>query len=123
MQNKCPLYTGLTLLAIGIILKSTTSYSAAALLVMLAGVAFKIYYITAKVIRKEYKPGYELLVLISGLAIFLTGLLLTKHGLLHTAASITFKITGISLKAAFVLLFMLKTRGTNPAKKPAMANK
>lgn len=89
---------------------------------MLSGVAFKLFYITLKIIRNEYKPGFELLFLVSGLAIFLTGIFLTKYGLLNTPASISFKITGISLKSAFVLMFIVKIRGSKPIEKSSITH-
>lgn len=118
MLKKWPLYIGLSLLAVGIVLKIATTYTVVPLIIMLSGISFKIYYITIKIIRKEYKPGFELYLLVSGLAIFFTAIFLTQQGLLNTPTSILFKTTGISLKAAFLLMFILKTRGTKSIGKP-----
>jgi low temperature requirement protein LtrA len=120
MTKKWPLYTGLSLLALGITLKASTSLALYPLLIILTGVGLKVLYIILKIIRKEYKPGLEMVTLFFGLALFLTGVFFFESGLINHGASIALKITGITLKTTFVLLFIRKTRKPLPVVNPAM---
>jgi hypothetical protein len=122
MTKKWPLYTGLTLLALGIVLKAATNINVFPLLIILTGVSFKAFYITLKVVRKEYKPGFELVTLICGLTIFLSGIALSNTGHINHFAAVLFKITGIALKATFVAIFIFKTRKPIPAASPLVVN-
>ncbi|MCF8361323.1 MAG: hypothetical protein K9G70_01735 [Prolixibacteraceae bacterium] len=120
MTKKWPFYTGLSILALGITLKASTSLALYPLLIILTGVGLKVLYITLKIIRKEYKPGLEMVALICGLGFFLAGEFFFDSGLINHGASIALKITGITLKTTFVLLFIHKTRKPLPTVNPAV---
>lgn len=109
MKKKWPLFTGIVLLTLGIILKKTTNFDPWSLIILLSGVAFKVAYIITRIVKKEYKPGYELLFLFIGLTMFLGGIILHKQGILENPAFL--KITGISLKVIFIIIFIKKSRG------------
>lgn len=108
MNSKWLLYIGILLLTLGIILKTTTNFDRWPLIILLTGIAFKIVYIISKIISKEYKPGYEIVFLITGLIIFLSGITLHKQGIVENPTIM--KIIGISLKAVFVIIFIKKNK-------------
>ena len=60
MKSKWPLYLGIFLLTIGIVLRVATHFDPWSLIILLTGVAFKIAFILSKIISKEYKVGYEI---------------------------------------------------------------
>ena len=108
MKTKWPLYFGIVLLTLGIVLKSMGKFNPYALIILLSGVAFKVGYIISKIRSGEYKPGKEVILLMVGLTFFLTGIYFKANPIeLHH----TFLIApGIVLKASFVLIFILKIR-------------
>ncbi|MDA3930878.1 MAG: hypothetical protein PF541_18160 [Prolixibacteraceae bacterium] len=108
MKQKWPIFVGVILVTIGIILKYTINFNPWSLLILLTGVAFKIVYITSKIITKEYKPGFEIALLLIGLTFFMGGIVLHKNELIENPAVL--KIIGISLKVLFVLIFIKKSR-------------
>lgn len=108
MKSKWPLYTGIGLLTLGIVLKTSTSFNPWSLIILLTGVAFKLAYIISKIIKKEYKPSFEIAFLIIGLTLFMGGVILHKNGLIENPAAL--KIIGISLKVIFIIIFIKKTR-------------
>jgi hypothetical protein len=122
MTKKWPLYTGIALLALGIVFKAATHINVYPLLTILTGVCFKVFYIIQKIIRKEYKPGIEVGALFCGLIIFLSGIALSSTGLINHFAAVLFKITGIALKATFVAIFIFKTRKPIPTASPLVTN-
>jgi len=122
MTKKWPLYTGLTLLALGITLKVSTTINLYPLLIIMIGVSFKFFYIALKMIRKEYKPGFEMVALICGLIIFFSGKILSNSELINQFTAVLFKITGIMLKATFVIIFILKTRRPVTAASPLVVS-
>lgn len=111
MKSKWLLYFGLLFLTVGVVLKVSTDLHPIPLVLILTGVAFKVLYILSKAIRKEYKPGWELLFLFTGLVLFLSGVFLQKGEIIENASFL--KIPGISLKAMFVILFIRKSRKTS----------
>lgn len=108
MKTKWALYLGITLLTLGIVLKSTGKFDPYALIILLTGVAFKIGYIVQKIISREYKPGMEVILLMAGLTLFLTGVYLKANPKeLHHAFLMA---PGIALKVSFILIFIVKMR-------------
>lgn len=110
MNSKWPLFIGIALLTIGIVLKIVTTLNPLPLIFILTGVAFKIFYITIKIFTGEYKPGYEVLFLFVGLTFFLGGIILHKQGMVENPAIL--KITGIALKVLFIIQFIRKSRSS-----------
>ena len=106
--TKKTLFTGIILLVLGIVLKKTTDLAALSIALMVAGVLLKTLYIIRKAQTGEYKPGYELLFLFSGLALFFTGIYL-RNGGINPLGTILF-FTGISLKIIFIFIFIKKVK-------------
>jgi len=110
MKSKWTLFAGIFLLTLGIILRKTTELGSEGLILIIVGVAFKSYYIISKARNGEYKPGYELIFLFVGLAMFLSGLYIRSH---EPPFSPTLLIVpGILLKVLFIVLFIIKIRKT-----------
>ena len=108
MKQKWLLFTGLILLALGIILKITTQLIILSVLLIIIGAFFKLYYIVRTSIKCGYKPGYELLFLVAGLTIIFIGKYLTNQDI---ALSIWyFLIPAVCFKIVFVVLFMFKLK-------------
>lgn len=108
MTKKWPLFVGIALLLTGIVLRVLTDFEPWSLLILLSGVVFKVAYIIAKTVRREYQPGYEVLFLVVGLALFMGGIVLHKQGLIENPFAL--KMIGISLKIAFIILFIRKSK-------------
>lgn len=108
MKNKWPLYTGIVLLTLGIVLKKTSNFDPWSLIILLSGVAFKVAYIISKILKREYKPGFEMFFLFIGLILFMGGIYLHKQGLLENPTIM--KFVGISFKVFFIIIFIKKTR-------------
>ena len=108
MKHKWPLFTGIILLILGIVMRKAFNISTLGLFTIIAGVLLKIYYIVNKIVRKEYKPGYEVLFLVFGLAIFFLRYYL--HSQITVISAGVFMGIGISLKIVFIVLFMRKTK-------------
>jgi len=108
MKSKWTLFAGIFLLILGIVIRKTTGFAVEGLVIIIAGVLLKTFYILSKVQSGEYRPGYELLFLFFGLALFLTGLYLKSH---EPPFNPMFLIaSGISLKVVFIILFIVQTR-------------
>ena len=105
-MKKWPIFLGLFLLTIGILLKTFTSIGVYAVLIILSGVGFKIYYIISKIRRGEYKPGFEMVLLFIGLVIFLTGVYFKSHP--SAIKPVYLMAPGILLKVLFVTSFIKK---------------
>ena len=114
MKNKWPLFLGIVLLMLGIVLGKTLNIEHLPLATILSGVAFKIYYIAQKIRSGEYRPGFEVLLLIVGLILFTGGIMLKKNGIIEDASAL--KIVGISLKVSFIVMFIIKTRSNRNLK-------
>ena len=110
MKSKWTLFAGIVLLIVGIIIRKTTDLGFEGLLMIIVGVAFKTYYIISKARSGEYKPGYELIFLFVGLAMFLSGLYIRSHEPPFSPALLI--VPGILLKILFIVLFIIKTRKT-----------
>lgn len=110
MKSKWTLFAGILFLTLGIILRKTTELGLEGLILIIVGVAFKTYYIISKAQSGEYKPGYELIFLFVGLAMFLSGLYIRSQ---EPPFSPTLLIVpGILLKVLFIVLFIIKIRKT-----------
>ncbi|MGB5243065.1 MAG: hypothetical protein WBN28_08290 [Lutimonas sp.] len=106
--TKKTLFTGIILLVLGIVLKKTTGLAVLPIALMICGVLLKTFYIIRKAQTGEYKPGYELLFLFIGLALFFTGIYLRKADVIPLGQLLFF--TGIGLKIVFIILFIKKVR-------------
>lgn len=105
MKSKALLFTGIVLLILGIILRKMTQWDAFGLSLIIIGVTCKSIYIIQKVRNGEYKPGKEVILLVLGLLLFLTGLYLRdmKQVLVYP---FYFIVLGISLKIIFIVRFI-----------------
>lgn len=108
LKRKKYLYIGIVLLVTGIALRSLGIWGMFPYFLIGLGAANKLAYIILSMKHRKYKPGYELFVLYSGLAIFFTGLYL-KNNSLWEYASVLMAV-GIAFKMGFLLLFMRKFR-------------
>lgn len=114
MKNKWPLFLGIVLLTLGIVLGKTSNIEHLSLFLILSGVTFKVFYIAQKIRSREYRPGFEVLLLIVGLILFMGGIMLKKNGIIEDASAL--KIVGISLKVSFIVMFIIKTRSNRNLK-------
>lgn len=105
MTSKGLLFFGIILLVVGILLKKVTQMEVLGLALIITGVTLKSIYILLKVRIGEYKPGKELILLVLGLLLFLTGLYLrdVKQVLVYP---FYFIVLGISLKIIFIVRFI-----------------
>jgi len=108
MKLKFVLFAGILLLTTGIILRMFTDIGFEAILLIVAGVVFKTYYIISKARRGEYKPGYELIFLFVGLTLFFTGLYFRIHK--PSYHFVLLIVSGLILKIVYVALFIIKVR-------------
>jgi hypothetical protein len=110
MKSKWTLFTGIILLTVGIVLRKITGLGIEAMVLIIVGVLFKVYYIISKARNGEYKPGNELLFLVIGLVMFFTGIYLRNHD--SPFDPLFLIIPGILLKVVFIILFIRKIRKT-----------
>ena len=108
MKKKWLLFAGILLLVLGIVLRKATELKTEAILLIITGVLFKTYYVISKIKSGEYKPGYELGLLLVGLVLFLSGLYLRSHEPPFNPAFLI--VPGLLLKVAFIVLFIIKIR-------------
>jgi len=108
MKQKWSLYAGILILTTGILLKIFTDMDPVSTLIIVGGVLFKVYYIIINIVKGIYKPGYELVFLLVGLTMFISGRYLLSPDGFANPAFLT--IPGIMLKIAFVALFIRKSR-------------
>lgn len=118
MKTKTPLFIGIAALLSGILLRLFTPFALMGLITIVLGVAFKLYYVLHAIKTGYYKPGFEILLLIIGLIMFLFNQALVPEN--AQILSIVIKFTGIGLKASFVGMFIFKTR--SQIKKSESAN-
>jgi len=112
MKQKWPLFSGIILLVTGIVLKFIELLPLTYIPFFVVGGSLKIFYIYQIIRKGRYKPGIEIIFLIIGLVLFFTGLML-KYNYVDQSY-IYWTISGLTLKLAFVILFILKIR--KPAK-------
>ena len=105
------LFVGLGLLMLGIVFNRLTEDAVWPVLVLLTGVGLKFIYISFKIIRNGYRPGVEMLFLVTGLILFFTGLHLSPDA---NTAIVSFpnalRLTGVLFKIIFIVLFIRKIR-------------
>ncbi|TXG36748.1 hypothetical protein [Seonamhaeicola maritimus] len=111
MKSKSLLFAGIILLLIGILIRKLTHMEVAGLILIIIGVTCKTVYIIKKAKSGEYQPGKELLILIFGLILFLTGLYF-KSLEFPIIKPIYLIISGIVLKISFIIRFIQVTRST-----------
>ena len=108
MKQKWPLFIGILLLIIGIVVRKAFNISTGGLILIITGVLFKTYYIINKIVIGEYKPGFEVFFLVIGLTIFfLRNYLHLQINAIPTGA---FMGIGITLKIIFIVLFIKKSK-------------
>ena len=105
MRLKSLIFTGIVLLIAGILLRKLTELNTIGLSLIIIGIACKTLYIILKGKNGEYKPGKELIILIVGLFLFLTGLYF-KNNELTLINSTYLIVTGIILKIIFIIKFI-----------------
>lgn len=108
MRKKWVLFVGIALLLIGIFLKILMELTPWSTIIIITGVCFKIYYILYKIISGEYKPGFEMILLLIGLTIYCIGIYIKSHGRPFNALFLM--VPGISMKIAFVFFFIKKAK-------------
>ena len=109
MNSKLLLFSGIVLLAIGIVLRKMTELEIIGLILIIIGVTCKSTYIVLKARTGEYKPGKELLALAIGLSLFFTGLYLRGSDQ-FPINPIVLIVSGICLKIFFIVRFIQITR-------------
>lgn len=108
MKSKLSLFIGIILLITGIVLSVASRMPVMPLVLILAGVALKVYYIAGQLISGEYKAGWEFLLLVVGLGLFLSGVYLSNQ--VDYSYPDVMKISGLTLKGGFVVAFIVKSR-------------
>jgi len=114
-RKKALLFLGIALLLGGILVRKMTDQSLTGLALILMGVGLKTYYIVDAARSGLYRPGPELWLLFVGLALFLGGLYLSRSGTPSFVDPLYLILTGLTLKALFVIRFiqlMRKARQT-----------
>lgn len=107
MKEKKFLYIGLLFLYSAILVKIFTN-SRLSLYLLLVAVCFKLLFALKRIKKGEYKPGFELILLVVGLFLFLWGLyaplpyfILSKSWLM---------LPGLVLKFSFLIIFIVKVK-------------
>lgn len=114
MKSKWTLFAGILFLVAGIVLRNITEFELVPLSLIVLGVLFKTYYLVGMAKRGQYKPGYELYFLFAGLALFLSGLYLKLQD--PSGFSRSLIITGILLKIAFIVIFIVRIKAAGNQK-------
>ena len=99
------LFIGVIVLVLGIMLRKGTQMEVLGLVLILTGVLFKTIYILAKIKNGEYQPGKELLFLVIGLILFLSGLYLRNVDQ-PFIKPLYLIVLGLSLKVIFIIRFI-----------------
>lgn len=114
MKLKGLLFVGIILIVLGIILRKATQMKALGLVLILTGVLFKTIYILAKIKSGEYQPGKEMLFLVVGLILFLSGLYLRNVDQ-TLIKPIYLIVLGLTLKVIFIIRFIQIVRSNKKA--------
>ena len=105
MKSKLLLFIGIVLLILGVCLKKIFQLDSLGLTLIITGVSFKAYYIIQKIKSGEYKPGRELIFLVTGLLLLFIGLYF--QGINQTLIkSIFLIVSGLILKTIFIIRFI-----------------
>lgn len=110
MDSKTPLLAGLILIFSGAVIKYYTTSDLWPNAMIFAGVANKLWFIFLMLTTGRYRPGKELVFLILGLAVFLSGLWLRSVPCTSVIQPVALIILGIVMKTTFVVLFIVKTK-------------
>lgn len=106
---KLLLYTGLTLLTIGIVLRFVIGAGLIPSILIYAGIALKVSYILYIIFKRRFKPGVEMLFLLVGLSLVFSGSRL--RGLEVNPYLITSMIVaGATLKLLFIIFLFRKLK-------------
>ncbi|MCK5814880.1 MAG: hypothetical protein KAH07_02945 [Flavobacteriaceae bacterium] len=108
MKSKWILFIGIALLTIGILLKYFADLSFEPVLLIIIGVLLKICYIILKTWNGEYKPSYELLLLLAGILLFATGNYAKTHESIFNSTFLI--ISGILFKIGFIILVIINIK-------------
>jgi hypothetical protein len=108
MRQKWPIFSGIVLLSVGIVLKAGHFQPIYYLPFLLLGGTLKVYYIIGIIRKGVYRPGIELLSLVVGLSLFFTGIILKNS--YQSPNYLYWMVPGLTLKIIFVLMFVLKIR-------------
>ena len=108
--SKPILYIGILLLLVGIAVRKMSSYPLIGLVMILAGVGLKTFYIIAAIRSGLYKPGKELWLLFVGLTLFLSGLYLRDTDFVVDPRLLI--VIGLILKVLFIIRFIQLVRGS-----------
>lgn len=114
MTKKPILFIGILLLISGILIKNMTTFNALGLTLILTGVGLKTFYIVLLGKSGAYVPGKELILLVLGLILFLSGLYL-KRSYEDIWFAVYMMGIGLVLKLGFVIAFMRNVKN-NPDK-------
>ena len=105
MKSKLLLFIGIILLTLGVLLKKAFHLDTLGITLIITGVIFKSIYIIQKIKSGEYKPGKELIFLVTGLLLLFIGLYL--QGINQTLIMPIFLIvSGLILKTIFIIRFI-----------------
>ncbi|MFA8449913.1 MAG: hypothetical protein ACEPOW_04395 [Bacteroidales bacterium] len=108
MKSKILLFIGIVLLIAGIFIKRYTDLDVFAIILIALGAANKLAFIIRRKFERRYRPGYELLILAFGLAIFFSSDYI-NHPFVQEQKTI-FRFIGIVLKITFIGLIIYKNR-------------
>jgi len=111
MNSKWALFSGISLLTAGIVLRMFAELGFSAILLIILGVLLKTYYIISKARRGEYQPGYELFFLFVGLTLFFTGLYFRNHK--PDYPFVFLMVSGLILKTVYIIMFIVKVKQSN----------
>ena len=121
MKQKWPLFAGILLLILGIVLRKAFDINTGGLVLIITGVLFKTYYIINKIVIGEYKPGFEMFFLAAGLTIFFLRNYL--HLQINAVPAGAFMGIGISLKIIFIVLSAFPGVGDCKYRKVSLLNR
>ena len=114
MNRKTRLFLGVVFLVSGVLLRIFSNIKIWPIVIIVIGASFKISYVISKIRSGEYKPGYEVFLLYTGLIMFFTGVFFRSHGRPFNPAILM--APGIALKLSFIGIFIKKSRKKTSAK-------
>ncbi len=106
---KLLLYTGLTLLTIGIVLRITIGAGLIPSILIYSGVALKVSYLLYIIFKGRFKPGLEILFLLVGLSLVFSGSRLRGFDV-NPYLITSMIIAGATLKLLFIILLFRKLK-------------
>lgn len=106
---KLLLYTGLTLLTIGIILRFSMGPGLIPSILIYSGVALKVSYLLYIIFKGRFKPGIEILFLLVGLSLVFSGSRLRGFDV-NPYLITSMIVTGATLKLLFIIFLFRKLK-------------